>query len=143
MNLLGDSYIEVGTEEYLESDSEELEAYLGTCCGIGAYDSKTGTVYLLHIPTLENDSLREQVQQFIDEIEDSLTPPYEVLAGGTMDSRYNPLTDEDFAENARRTVEEVLSQLDVNPTIEWNSEPVFNRLIASPNHGLLYDIAEE
>lgn len=62
-----------------------------------------------------------------------------MLAGGTMSSDYNPLSDEDFAGKARQTTEELLESRDIRYEAACNEAPVFNRMFISPEYGVLYD----
>ncbi|WP_414837944.1 hypothetical protein ACK3SF_00910 [Candidatus Nanosalina sp. VS9-1] len=133
---------EVAKDEYLSSDSETLGVdCLGTCLGLAVHDPKTGTGYLLHASTVGNEELESQVQEFVDEL-DQLSEPYEVLAGGTMASQYNPLDEEEFTHQARETVENVLDDGGISYQASWNDPPVYNRMIVSPDYGILYDRPE-
>lgn len=133
----------VEKDEYAISNSENLGVdCLGSCLGIAAFDPKTGEGYLLHAGTLENDGLEEQISEFLDEV-DSIDGSYEVLTGGTMDSKYNPLSDEDFTEHARSIVENAMDEKGIHYEASWNDAPLYNRLVVSPDFGILYDNPEQ
>ncbi|QKQ98937.1 hypothetical protein GKQ38_05495 [Candidatus Nanohaloarchaea archaeon] len=135
--------VNVDVGEYRVTNDKTLTVDgLGTCMGIAAYDPKTRESYLLHASTWENEDLERQIEEFVDEISE-IGRPYEVLAAGTMDSKYNPLTDEEFAEEARSIAENILEEREVPFETAWNNEPVYNRLTVSPEYGILYDRPEE
>lgn len=137
--LKSNDWVEVEKDGYAWSDSEIIGIdCLGTCLGVAAYDPDTGTGYLLHSGTLENEELESQLDDFLDEIE-QMERPYEVLAGGTMSSEYNPLSGEDFTGEARQFVESSLETRGIEYEAAWSDAPVFNRMIVSPEYGILYD----
>lgn len=132
-------WVEVGKDEYDRTESEVIGAdCLGTCLGVAAYDPDTGTGYLMHASTLENEALEQDIYEFVAEFE-QMERPYEVLLGGTMASKHNPLSDHDFTEEARRIAEKSLEGRDIGYEAAWNDAPVFNRLFVSPDYGILYD----
>ena len=140
--LESNDWREVEKDDSAESESEILGIdCLGTCLGLAAYDPDTGAGYLLHASTLENEELEKRVNDFLDELE-GLEQPYEVLAGGTMSSEYNPLYSEDFTGAARQLAETSLERRGIEYEAAWNEAPVFNRLIVSPEYGILYDTTE-
>ena len=130
-------------KDSMESSSSELLATdcLGTCVGIAVYDSRSSQGHMLHVSTLENDFFDETVEKFADGIS-SIEGPFEVLAGGTMASKYNPVADKDFTGYARNTVEQTLEDYRINYQASWNDPPRFNRLAVSPDYGILYDVLE-
>lgn len=135
------TYVE--KDEYRISSSEVLGVdCLGTCLGVAVFDPKTDQGYLLHAGTLENEDLEDQVNEFLGEIED-IEDPYEVLVGGTMSSKYNPLSKEKFTESARDIVEDALEEKGVQYEASWNEPPIYNRLVVSPDYGILYDNPEQ
>ena len=144
--LEGMDWREVDRDSYRVSDSEVLGVdCLGTCMGLAAFDSGKDTGYLFHARTLNkddefNENLEGDVESFLDELDDSR--PYEVLAGGTIDARYNTLADKDFTSEARKVVEEALQERNFDYEASWNDLPVYNRMIVSPQHGILYDRPE-
>ena len=138
------SYSRVEKDSYKASSSDVLVAdSLGTCIAIGVYDGRTEKSYLLHTRTLENETVDEEVENFVNQIKEDLTPPYEVLAGGTIDSCYNPLTEEREVEKAREAAEEALNRLETSVCAAWNRKPVFNRITVSPERGILYDRVDD
>lgn len=110
--------------------------HLGTCIGLGINHSWSGTVSLLHLDSRRND-LEAVLEVFLGELE--LGEPYEAVVGGTISSRYDPLTENGFYEESRARFENVLDQYGVEYERAWNDPPVYNRLIVSPDHGILYD----
>ena len=140
--LESNDWKEVDKDDSAESKSEILGIdCLGTCLGLAAYDPDTGQGYLLHASTLENEELEEQVNDFLDKLE-GLEQPYEVLAGGTMSSDYNPLSGEDFTGAARKLAETSLESRGIEYEAAWSDAPVFNRMIVSPEYGILYDTTQ-
>ena len=141
--LDGEEWSYVEKDEYKISDSETLGVdCLGACLGVAAFDPKKGEVYLLHAATLGNEDLEEQVEEFVGELE-GVDEPYEVLTGGTMDSKYNPLSKEDFTRYARNVVEDALEERGIQYEVSWNDAPIYNRLVVSPDFGILYDNPEQ
>lgn len=137
-----EKWIEVEKDSMQSSNSEILATdCLGSCVGVAVYDSRNSWAYMLHASTVENDSLEETVETFADNIS-SIEGPFEVLAGGTMASQYNPISDEDFTGYARNVVEEKLEDRGINYRASWNDPPRFNRLAVSPDYGILYDVLE-
>lgn len=137
--LNSNNWTEVEKDEYVRTGSEIVGIdCLGTCLGLAAYDPDTGTGYLLHASTLDNEGLEQEINEFLEDL-GRLDKPYEVFAGGTMASEYNPLSDEDFAGEARQIVEASLESRDIGYEAAWNDAPVFNRLVVSPEYGILYD----
>jgi len=133
---------EVGKNEFKKSDDELLAADgLGTCLGIGVYDSAESTAYLLHAGTRENDMLDRQVDSFISEFYD-LESSYEIFLGGTIAADFDPLTDNDYTRHARNLVEQKLQGKGLNYEKDWNDMPTFNRMVVDPEIGILYDIPE-
>ena len=133
--LKANDWVEVEKDDYAWSNSDTIGIdCLGTCLGLAAYESDTGTGYLLHATTIENEGLERQLEEFLDEVE-GLEGSYEVLAGGTMSSDYNPLSNEDFTSKARQTTEELLESRDIRYEAAWNEAPVFNRMFVSPEYG--------
>lgn len=137
--LDSNEWIEVGKDEYAMADSEILGVdCLGTCLGVAAYDPNTGTGYLMHATTLENEDFEQDLNDFLGEVE-QLERPYEVLVGGTMAAEYNPLSERDFTDEARQIAEISLESRGIGYEAAWNDAPVFNRLFVSPEYGILYD----
>lgn len=148
MSDLVDRYLEdtewkeVEKDEYVRTTDEVIATEaLGTCLGLAGYDSRNNQAYLLHASTIQNDDLEEQVEIMVDELKE-IKEPIEVLAGGTMSSQYNPLSDENFTGYARNVVEDALQSRDIDYRAVWNDPPQFNRLVVSPDYGILYDITE-
>lgn len=140
--LESNDWTEVEKGDRANSESEMLGIdCLGTCLGLAAYDPDTGEGYLLHAGTLENKDLETQVDSFMDEVE-GLEGPYEVLAGGTISAEYNPLSNGDFAQEARQLTEDLLEKRGIEYEAAWNDAPVFNRMFVSPEYGILYDAVE-
>lgn len=135
-------HIDVEKDSYATSNNFPLVAdCLGTCLGVAAYDSKTDTGFLLHESTVENEELEDDLDSFLEKL-DYLEQPYEVLAAGTISPDYNPLTEQNYIGKARAVVEKSLEERGVRYETAWNESPVFNRLIVSPQHGILYDKPE-
>lgn len=140
--LESNNWKKVEKDDSAESESEILGIdCLGTCLGLATYDPDTGQGYLLHVSTLENEELESRVDAFLNEVE-ALEQPYEVLAGGTISSEYNPLSSEDFAQEARQVTEDLLEEKGMMYEAAWNEAPVFNRMFVSPEYGILYDTVE-
>lgn len=133
---------EVTKDDFQISSKDTLGVdCLGTCLGVAVHDPKTGTGYLLHASTPGDEELESQIHSFIDELE-TLSEPYEVLAGGTISSDYNPLDDKDHTAEARDIVEEAFEEEGIDYQASWNDPPVYNRMMVSPDYGILYDRPE-
>lgn len=121
--------------------SEDQAVYaddLGSCIGVAAYDSFDGQVYLAHFQTYGNDEIDLELEKMRQDLED-FSYPYEVFAGGTMEPDISPVDDEEDVIQSRSSTEDVLSSETGNYVVDWNETPVFNRLIADPDYGILYD----
>jgi hypothetical protein len=134
-----EDWVKVGRDEFRKVSSGTAGTdCLGSCLGIAVYDSGAEEGYLFHGSTLGNPDLEEEVTRFLDEVEESLARPYEVLVGGTISSDYNPLDDERVIEGSRQKVEEELEGREISFTAAWNELPVYNSLAVSPEYGILY-----
>lgn len=131
-------WIPVEKNSFQRSGSDILGVdHLGSCIGLGFHDPQESEVALLHLGTRENDELEELVEQFLSGID--FREPYEAVAGGTISSRYDPLLDSDVYEQARDVVENALEDNGFSYQTAWNEKPVYNRMVVSPEHGILYD----
>ena len=126
----GDMVHSTGTAVYADD--------LGSCLGVAAYDPKNGECYLAHLSTYGNDDIHVELEKVEQELQ-RMDTPYEVVAGGTMNPGMSPVDDAGDVREAREHAEEIIEELDTEGVIAWNRSPSFNRMIADPEYGILYD----
>lgn len=127
--------VEKGTFETLSPEPLVVD-HLGTCVGIGLYDSWNSEVSLLHLSS-RDDELEERIEEFVNELD--LKKSYEAVLGGTISSRYDPHIEDGFYEDVRSRVENAMDNHGLEYHSSWNDEPVYNRMILSPEYGVFYD----
>ncbi len=140
--LLGEENAkEVDKNEKSIQEEQTVNAdFLGSCLALAVYDPQQKEAYLSHFPTIGNEKLETQLEDYISEVKDKTEPPYEVFLGGTMNPNANPLEEEYTIKQARETAEELAENHFQNQyTCDWSNDITRSRVIVHPQYGIIYE----